>query len=236
MSETMLDKVDLNNVPKDELIRLNTPVYNDGDAVCLPGDYFMVRSPDTLPFEIQIMREELNKRYPDTFAFAILQTRRDIFVVLPFVKDIHDGSGFVTTSGSGAAEERIKPGHKNNIKLTNISGEKVPASVMKTGDLPKNRKLFLAADYHRFFSDGQLHLHKLKDTGGERGTKNIMILSVTLYKGSTFELHEKDGKLLFVTDKDEVDKETIDPNSELEVFISDEFVAYERSEYNEVAM
>ena len=51
--DNSLSQVDLNDVPRDVLIKLTENVLQDGSPVCLPGDYLIVRHPDTLSFELK---------------------------------------------------------------------------------------------------------------------------------------------------------------------------------------
>ncbi len=148
--DNSLNRVDLNDVPRDVLVRITENVLQDDSPVCLPGDYLIVRHPDTLTFELQAFRDAVRKIDPNV-AYALLGTRGDIFTVLTFADDIHDGQGVSFATGKSG---RVKLGAKENIKLSPITGEKVAVSTQRVSELPKNRPLFLAADYHRVSSEG----------------------------------------------------------------------------------
>ncbi|MEK9159316.1 MAG: hypothetical protein AAB383_01155 [Patescibacteria group bacterium] len=222
--DNSLSQVDLNDVPRDVLIKLTENVLQDGSPVCLPGDYLIVRHPDTLSFELKAFRDAVRQMDPNV-AYALLGTRGDIFTIFTFADDIHDGKG---VSFVGAKPGRVKPGSKENIKLSPITGEKVPVSTQRVSQLPKNRPLFLAADYHRVSSEGGLSLHKLPE-GSKPGTTNPLLSMIYVCKGTQVELVEEGGKVRFVTGGNaNEERRLILEDSQLEVFVPEEQVKYQR--------
>lgn len=220
-----LDQVDLNEVPRDTLIQVTQPVLQDQNALCLPGDYFIVRGVDTLPFELRAIREAVQKVDPN-IAYALLQTRGDIFTVFSFADDIHDGEGICFVAGRPG---RATPGRKDNIKLSPITGERVPVSTQRVSELPKNRPLFLASDYHKVSTEEGIRLYKLPE-GSKPGTSNPLLSMIYECRGNQFELHEEAGQLFYVTggEVNKIKRALLD--CELDVYIPEEHVAYQRGE------
>ena len=229
--EDSLNAVDLNDVPRDSLFQITKPVFQGAVPVCLPGDYFMVRGPDRLSAEFRAIQEAVKSVAPNV-AYALLQTRGDIFTVIPFAENIHDGSGVCFGAGNLG---RLRPGSKDNIKLSPITGERVPVSTQRASKLPKNRPLFLAKDYHRVSSRGSsqagIELYKLPPGVEPDGSHswNPMLSGIYIFKGDQVELREKEGQVFCLTGGSGNRREdALIADFELEAFVPEEHVAYQR--------
>lgn len=140
-----LEEADINNVPRNQLYRLDAPVTVNNEVVAHAGEFFFIPSLATLPPQHRVLIETVARSSPEQ-AYILLELVRKLHVAIPLRDEgIHSGVGIAAASEGS----RVTSGPKADIKPAPINAQPVAPTLLTAGEFGEQKAFGLLARTYR---------------------------------------------------------------------------------------